>query len=272
MKFYIISLVLNALLVFIPLGYAVTQEEPKTETINVSLGDDSSLDNAGSGVSGGGSGAGQSKQPDDSNNSSKILPNKIENSAMTETSQNKTIEKKSENSNETTFLKKNSDNTSNTTKSSGNQAVSDNGSKNAVGTGSSLGTTGGTGDGSENGSKTGKNGGGITGTGGTGTNPSKGTGNDGEKNSNYACKEGKGYSVSYNPNLETPQAAERLGKKGSVTVSISFNASGSVTVHGADGGNEILQSAAKKAAQGIRVTILDSQVTKCKVSKTFNFK
>ena len=266
MKFYIISLVLNALLVFIPLGYAVTQEEPKTETINVSLGDDSSLDNAGSGVSGGGSGAGQSKQPDDSNNSSKILPNKIENSAMTETSQNKTIEKRSENSNETTFLKKNSDNTGSIVKNSGNQAVSDNGTKNG------LGTAEGKGNGSENGSKTGKNGGGTTGTGGTGTNPSKGTGNDGEKNSNYACKEGKGYSVSYNPNLETPQAAERLGKKGSVTVSISFNASGSVTVHGADGGNEILQSAAKKAAKEIRVTILDSQVTKCKVSKTFNFK
>ena len=264
MKFYIISLVLNALLVFIPLGYVVTQGEPKTETMNVSLEDNNSLGNAGnssSGVENGG--AEQSKQPENSNNSNEILQNKTEKSPVTETSQNKTIEKKPENSSETTFLKKNSDNTGSIVKNSGNQAVSDNGTKNG------LGTAEGKGNGSENGSKTGKGNGDDK---GTGTNTGKNTGNDSEKNSNYVCTEGKGYRISYNPNLETPQAAERLGKKGSVTVSISFNASGSITVHGAKGGNDILQSAAKKAAQGIRVTILDSQVTKCKVSKTFNFK
>ena len=267
MKFYIISLVLNALLVFIPLGYVVTQGEPKTETMNVSLEDNNSFSNAGNSNSGGSSGVEQSKLPDNSNNSNEILQNKTEKSPVTETSQNKTIEKKPENSSETTFLKRNSDNISNTTKNSGNQTVSDNGSKNGIRTGSGIGTA--EGKGSENGSKTGKGNGDDK---GTGTNSGKTTGNDGEKNSNYACIRGKGYNISYNSNLKAPSVAGRLEKKVSVVVSASFNPNGTVTVHSMKGGTKDYQSAAKEAALGAKVTVLEKQVTKCPVSMTFNFK
>ena len=87
------------------------------------------------------------------------------------------------------------------------------------------------------------------------------------------CNEGKDFTVSYNPNLSYPPAAQRLGNKGVVTVSVrfSFNSSGSVSVISVSGGSSIFQQEARRAASRIRVKIKNPETLKCTISISFKF-
>ena len=269
MKFYIISLVLNAMLVFVPIHHAITQAEEKTETINVSLDGEDFLSSEGGSPGGGYSGSGGTLSESQNNVETKstTLESVNDKQTTTKTQQNDVVSKKDEKT-PTALFSKSSEGTAkgsgNNKADSGSGSGSGGGSGNGFGEGSGNGQGSGHGEGSGNGKGSG-NGNGSGNGGGQGSKPPV-------TNTNYACQEGKGYRISYNPTLEMPKAAERLGKTGSVRVSLTFNSNGSITVTGASGGNDILQSAAKKAAQNIKVTILDPQVTKCKVSKSFTFK
>ena len=83
----------------------------------------------------------------------------------------------------------------------------------------------------------------------------------------YVMKE-KTFTVSYNPNLKYPIAAQRLGNKGVVVVMVKlrFNNSGSVSVISASGGSGIFQQEAKSAASRIRVNV------KILIHKMYNIK
>ncbi|MDO5088785.1 MAG: TonB family protein, partial [Leptotrichiaceae bacterium] len=87
------------------------------------------------------------------------------------------------------------------------------------------------------------------------------------------CRENIDYTVVYNPDLQYPMAAERLGVKKSVIVNvkINFNGNGSVSVIGASGGEGIFQSEAKKAAGKIKVKIKNPETLKCTITKPFRF-
>lgn len=87
------------------------------------------------------------------------------------------------------------------------------------------------------------------------------------------CNEGKDFTVSYNPNLSYPPAAQRLGNKGVVTVSVrfSFNSSGSVSMISVSGGSSIFQQEARRAASRIRVKIKNPETLKCTISRSFKF-
>ena len=93
-----------------------------------------------------------------------------------------------------------------------------------------------------------------------------------EENINV-CNAGKDFTVSYNPNLSYPPAAQRLGNKGVVTVSVrfSFNSSGSVSVISVSGGSSIFQQEARRAASRIRVKIKNPETLKCTISRSFKF-
>ena len=244
MKFYIISIVLNVLFVTLAVGYVASQEEANPDIMNVSLENMS--------FSGNNSGkAGESIQTKSSDVSENIK--KTEKTVVSEVSKEVPKNENLEKSNETVKTMS-SENTNSSEK------VSETGGK-----------TAGNSDGNSGGPAGEKLGGGGTNGPKDGSGNTKGTAEVKKVDSKYACTEGKGYKVSYKPNLETPKAAERSGSRGTVMVSISFNSNGSVSVLGASGGDAVLQAAAKKAAQGMKITILDSQVTKCKVSKPFTF-
>lgn len=87
------------------------------------------------------------------------------------------------------------------------------------------------------------------------------------------CNEGKDFTVSYNPNLKYPVAAQRLGNKGDVVVMVRlrFNSGGSVSVVSASGGSGVFQQEAKSAASRIRVNIKNPDTLKCTISKPFKF-
>ena len=121
-----------------------------------------------------------------------------------------------------------------------------------------------------NGTASGKSSGGS----GGGSNSGHGTdtGSREGKNTNV-CNEGKDFTVSYNPNLKYPIAAQRLGNKGTVVVMVRFrfNSSGSVSVISASGGSGVFQQDAKNAASRIRVNIKNPDTLKCTISKPFKF-
>jgi len=108
--------------------------------------------------------------------------------------------------------------------------------------------------------------------GGSGGGQGTGTGNGEGKNTDV-CNEGKDFTVSYNPNLKYPIAAQRLGNKGTVVVMVRFrfDSSGSVSVISASGGSGVFQQEAKSAASRIRVNIKNPDTLKCTISKPFKF-
>jgi len=121
-----------------------------------------------------------------------------------------------------------------------------------------------------NGTASGKSSGGSGG--GSGGGHGTDTGSREGKNTNV-CNEGKDFTVSYNPNLKYPIAAQRLGNKGTVVVMVKFrfNSSGSVSVISASGGSGVFQQDAKNAASRIRVNIKNPDTLKCTISKPFKF-
>ena len=293
MKFYIISIILNIMVLFIPVVYYTSSgrekenEQNKTMTVNLneSVFNDTSQksgqESEGPVFSGrnkentGVQKVSASPQPQQNKNivsNQNIQQNnqKVENTSTI--SQNKTEQPKVSNSDSKAPVSQNSSlsavqpsgNTGKTVQSSGNSSGNTN---------SSVSGSGNTSDASHSGQISGNHAttGSVNGHSSKGSGKSSGESGEG-KNTNV-CNEGKDFTVSYNPNLNYPVAAQRLGNKGTVVVMVRFrfNSSGSVSVISASGGSGVFQQEAKSAASRIRVNIKNPDTLKCTISKPFKF-
>ena len=293
MKFYIISIILNIMVLFIPVVYYTSsgreKENERNETMTVNLNE--SVFNDTSEKSGqeseGPVFSGRNKentevqkvsassQPQQNKN---IVSNqnmqqnnqKVENTSAI--SQNKTEQPKVSNSDSKAHVSQNSSlpavqpsgNTGKTVQSSGNPS----GNKN-----SSVSGSGNTSGASHSGQVSGNHVTSSSVNGNSGTDSRKSSGESGGSKNTDVCNEGKDFTVSYNPNLNYPVAAQRLGNKGTVVVMVRFrfNSSGSVSVISASGGSGVFQQEAKSAASRIRVNIKNPDTLKCTISKPFKF-
>ena len=293
MKFYIISIILNIMVLFIPVVYYTSSgrekenEQNKTMTVNLneSVFNDTSQksgqESEGPVFSGrnkentGVQKVSASPQPQQNKNivsNQNIQQNnqKVENTSTI--SQNKTEQPKVSNSDSKAPVSQNSSlsavqpsgNTGKTVQSNGNPSGNTN---------SSVSGSGNTADASHSGQISGNHAttGSVNGHSSKGSGKSSGESGEG-KNTNV-CNEGKDFTVSYNPNLKYPVAAQRLGNKGTVVVMVRFrfNSSGSVSVISASGGSGVFQQEAKSAASRIRVNIKNPDTLKCTISKPFKF-
>ncbi len=293
MKFYIISIILNIMVLFIPMVYYTSsgreKENERNETMTVNLNESvfndtsekSGQESEGPVFSGrnkentGVQEVSASSQPQQNKN---IVSNqnmqqnnkKVENTSTI--SQNKTEQPKVSNSDSKAPVSQNSSlsavqpsgNTGKTVQSNGNPSGNTN---------SSVSGSGNTADASHSGQISGNHAttGSVNGHSSKGSGKSSGESGEG-KNTNV-CNEGKDFTVSYNPNLKYPVAAQRLGNKGTVVVMVRFrfNSSGSVSVISASGGSGVFQQEAKSAASRIRVNIKNPDTLKCTISKPFKF-
>ena len=293
MKFYIISIILNIMVLFIPVVYYTSsgreKENERNETMTVNLNESvfndtsekSGQESEGPVFSGrnkentGVQEVSASSQPQQNKNivsNQNIQQNnkKVENTSTI--SQNKTEQPKVSNSDSRAPVSQNSSlsavqpsgNTGKTVQSSGNSSGNTN---------SSVSGSGNTSDASHSGQISGNHAttGSVNGHSSKGSGKSSGESGEG-KNTNV-CNEGKDFTVSYNPNLKYPVAAQRLGNKGTVVVMVRFrfNSSGSVSVISASGGSGVFQQEAKSAASRIRVNIKNPDTLKCTISKPFKF-
>ena len=293
MKFYIISIILNIMVLFIPAVYYTSsgreKENERKETMTVNLNESlfndtsekSGQESEGPVFSGrnkentGVQEVSASSQPQQNKNivsNQNIQQNnkKVENTSTI--SQNKTEQPKVSNSDSKAHVSQNSSlsavqpsgNTGKTVQSSGNSSGNTN---------SSVSGSGNTSDASHSGQISGNHAttGSVNGHSSKGSGKSSGESGEG-KNTNV-CNEGKDFTVSYNPNLNYPVAAQRLGNKGTVVVMVRFrfNSSGSVSVISASGGSGVFQQDAKNAASRIRVNIKNPDTLKCTISKPFKF-
>ena len=292
MKFYIISIILNIMVLFIPAVYYTSsgreKENERKETMTVNLNESlfndtsekSGQESEGPVFSGrnkentGVQEVSASSQPQQNKN---IVSNqnmqqnnkKVENTSAI--SQNKTEQPKVSNSDSKAPVSQNSSlsavqpsgNTGKTVQSNGNPS----GNTNSSVSGSGNTADGHSGQISGNHATTGS----VNGHSSKGSGKSSGESGEG-KNTNV-CNEGKDFTVSYNPNLKYPVAAQRLGNKGTVVVMVRFrfNSSGSVSVISASGGSGVFQQEAKSAASRIRVNIKNPDTLKCTISKPFKF-
>ena len=293
MKFYIISIILNIMVLFIPVVYYTSsgreKENERNETMTVNLNESvfndtsekSGQESEGPVFSGrnkentGVQEVSASSQPQQnknivSNQNTRQNNKKVENTSTI--SQNKTEQPKVSNSDSKAPVSQNSSlsavqpsgNTGKTVQSSGNSSGNTN---------SSVSGSGNTADASHSGQISGNHAttGSVNGHSSKGSGKSSGESGEG-KNTNV-CNEGKDFTVSYNPNLKYPVAAQRLGNKGTVVVMVRFrfNSSGSVSVISASGGSGVFQQDAKNAASRIRVNIKNPDTLKCTISKPFKF-
>jgi len=293
MKFYIISIILNIMVLFIPVVYYTSsgreKENERNETMTVNLNESvfndtsekSGQESEGPVFSGrnkentGVQEVSASSQPQQnknivSNQNTRQNNKKVENTSTI--SQNKTEQPKVSNSDSKAPVSQNSSlsavqpsgNTGKTVQSSGNSSGNTN---------SSVSGSGNTADASHSGQISGNHAttGSVNGHSSKGSGKSSGESGEG-KNTNV-CNEGKDFTVSYNPNLKYPVAAQRLGNKGTVVVMVRFrfNSSGSVSVISASGGSGVFQQEAKSAASRIRVNIKNPDTLKCTISKPFKF-
>ena len=292
MKFYIISIILNIMVLFIPAVYYTSsgreKENERKETMTVNLNESlfndtsekSGQESEGPVFSGrnkentGVQEVSTSSQPQQNKN---IVSNqnmqqnnkKVENTSAI--SQNKTEQPKVSNSDSKAPVSQNSSlsavqpsgNTGKTVQSNGNPS----GNTNSSVSGSGNTADGHSGQISGNHATTGS----VNGHSSKGSGKSSGESGEG-KNTNV-CNEGKDFTVSYNPNLNYPVAAQRLGNKETVVVMVRFrfNSSGSVSVISASGGSGVFQQEAKSAASRIRVNIKNPDTLKCTISKPFKF-
>ena len=306
MKFYIISIILNIIALFIPVVYYTSggggkgKEQDETVTVNLN---ENVFNDTSQGAGQKSDGAGISAKGNDNAGIQQTSPvSQPQKKINTVSSQNIQQNNQKENAsavlqNKTEQLKTSksdnkipvsqggassavqpSGNTGKTVQSSGNPSGNKNSS--ALASGNKAGT-GHSGEGSGNHANAGSgNGHGSSGTGktsggsggGSGGGQGTGTGNGEGKNTDV-CNEGKDFTVSYNPNLKYPVAAQRLGNKGVVVVMVKlrFNNSGSVSVISASGGSGIFQQEAKSAASRIRVNVKNPDTLKCTISKPFKF-
>ena len=293
MKFYIISIILNIMVLFIPVVYYTSsgreKENERNETMTVNLNESvfndtsekSGQESEGPVFSGrnkentGVQEVSASSQPQQNKNivsNQNIQQNnqKVENTSTI--SQNKTEQPKVSNSDSKAPVSQNSSlsavqpsgNTGKTVQSSGNPS----GNKN-----SSVSGSGNTSGASHSGQVSGNHVTSSSVNGNSGTDSRKSSGESGGSKNTDVCNEGKDFTVSYNPNLNYPVAAQRLGNKGTVVVMVRFrfNSSGSVSVISASGGSGVFQQEAKSAASRIRVNIKNPDTLKCTISKPFKF-
>ena len=294
MKFYIISIILNIMVLFIPVVYYTSSgrekenEQNKTMTVNLneSVFNDTSQksgqESEGSFFSGrnkentGVQEVSASSQPQQNKNivsNQNIQQNnkKVENTSTI--SQNKTEQPKVSNSDSKAPVSQNS--SLSAVQPSGNtgKTVQSSGGNSSGNTNSSVSGSGNTADASHSGQISGNHAttGSVNGHSSKGSGKSSGESGEG-KNTNV-CNEGKDFTVSYNPNLKYPVAAQRLGNKGTVVVMVRFrfNSSGSVSVISVSGGSGVFQQEAKSAASRIRVNIKNPDTLKCTISKPFKF-
>ena len=307
MKFYIISIILNIMVLFIPVVYYTSsgreKENERNETMTVNLNEsvfnDTSEKSGQESESPVFSGRNKentrvqevstSSQPQQnknivSNQNKQQNNKKVENTSTI--SQNKTEQPKVSNSDSKAPVSQNSSlpavqpsgNTGKTVQSSGNPLGNTNssvsGGGNTSGANHSGQVSGNHGTSSNGNGHNGKGSGKSSGGSGGGSNSGHetDTGSREGKNTNV-CNEGKDFTVSYNPNLKYPIAAQRLGNKGTVVVMVRFrfNSSGSVSVISASGGSGVFQQEAKSAASRIRVNIKNPDTLKCTISKPFKF-
>lgn len=306
MKFYIISIILNIIALFIPVVYYTSggggkgKEQDETVTVNLN---ENVFNDTSQGAGQKSDGAGISAKGNDNTGIQQTSPvSQPQEKINTVSSQNIQQNNQKENASavlqdKTEQLKTSksdnkipvsqggassavqpSGNNGKTVQSSGN--TSGNAKSSALASGSTAGaghsgegsghhTNAGSGNGHGN-SGTGKTSGGSGG--GSGGGRGTGTGNGEGKNADV-CNEGKDFTVSYNPNLKYPIAAQRLGNKGVVVVMVKlrFNRSGSVSVISASGGSGVFQQDAKSAASRIKVNIKNPDTLKCTISKPFKF-
>lgn len=306
MKFYIISIILNIIALFIPVVYYTSggggkgkeQDETVTVNLNENVFNDTSQGagqkSDGAGISAKGNdntGIQQTSpvsQPQEKINtvSSQNIQQNNQKENASAVLQNKTEQLKTSKSDNkipvsqggTSSAVQPSGNNGKTVQSRGNE--SGNAKSSALASGSTAGA-GHSGEGSGNHANAGSgNGHGSSGSGktsggsggGSGGGQGTGTGNGEGKNTDV-CNEGKDFTVSYNPNLKYPVAAQRLGNKGVVVVMVKlrFNSSGSVSVISASGGSGVFQQDAKSAASRIKVNIKNPDTLKCTISKPFKF-
>ena len=293
MKFYIISIILNIMVLFIPVVYYTSSgrekenEQNKTMTVNLneSVFNDTSQksgqESEGPVFSGrnkentGVQKVSASPQPQQNKNivsNQNIQQNnqKVENTSTI--SQNKTEQPKVSNSDSKAPVSQNSSlsavqpsgNTGKTVQSNGNPSGNTN---------SSVSGSGNTADASHSGQISGNHATTDSVNGHSSKGSGKSSGESGEGKNTNVCNEGKDFTVSYNPNLKYPIAAQRLGNKGTVVVMVRFrfNSSGSVSVISASGGSGVFQQDAKNAASRIRVNIKNPDTLKCTISKPFKF-
>ena len=293
MKFYIISIILNIMVLFIPVVYYTSsgreKENERKETMTVNLNESlfndtsekSGQESEGPVFSGrnkentGVQEVSASSQPQQnknivSNQNTRQNNKKVENTSTI--SQNKTEQPKVSNSDSKAPVSQNSSlsavqpsgNTGKTVQSSGNPS----GNKN-----SSVSGSGNTSGASHSGQVSGNHVTSSSVNGNSGTDSRKSSGESGGSKNTDVCNEGKDFTVSYNPNLNYPVAAQRLGNKGTVVVMVRFrfNSSGSVSVISASGGSGVFQQEAKSAASRIRVNIKNPDTLKCTISKPFKF-
>ncbi len=293
MKFYIISIILNIMVLFIPVVYYTSsgreKENERKETMTVNLNESvfndtsqkSGQESEGPVFSGrnkentGVQEVSASSQPQQNKNiisNQNIQQNNKKAENISTISQNKTEQPKVSNSDSKAPVSQNSSlsavqpsgNTGKTVQSSGNPPGNTN---------SSVSGSGNTADASHSGQISGNHAttGSVNGHSSKGSGKSSGESGEG-KNTNV-CNEGKDFTVSYNPNLKYPVAAQRLGNKGTVVVMVRFrfNSSGSVSVISASGGSGVFQQEAKSAASRIRVNIKNPDTLKCTISKPFKF-
>ena len=293
MKFYIISIILNIMVLFIPVVYYTSsgreKENERNETMTVNLNESvfndtsekSGQESEGPVFSGrnkentGVQEVSASSQPQQNKN---IVSNqnmqqnnkKVENTSAI--SQNKTEQPKVSNSDSKAPVSQNSSlsavqpsgNTGKTVQSNGNPSGNTN---------SSVSGSGNTADASHSGQISGNHATTDSVNGHSSKGSGKSSGESGEGKNTNVCNEGKDFTVSYNPNLKYPVAAQRLGNKGTVVVMVRFrfNSSGSVSVISASGGSGVFQQEAKSAASRIRVNIKNPDTLKCTISKPFKF-
>ena len=294
MKFYIISIILNIMVLFIPVVYYTSsgreKENERKQTMTVNLNESvfndtsqkSGQESEGSFFSGrnkentGVQEVSASSQPQQNKNivsNQNIQQNnkKVENTSTI--SQNKTEQPKVSNSDSKAPVSQNS--SLSAVQPSGNtgKTVQSSGGNSSGNTNSSVSGSGNTADASHSGQISGNH---AT-TGSVNGHSSKGSGKSlgesGEGKNTNVCNEGKDFTVSYNPNLKYPVAAQRLGNKGTVVVMVRFrfNSSGSVSVISVSGGSGVFQQEAKSAASRIRVNIKNPDTLKCTISKPFKF-
>jgi len=294
MKFYIISIILNIMVLFIPVVYYTSsgreKENERNETMTVNLNESvfndtsekSGQESEGPVFSGrnkentGVQEVSASSQPQQNKNivsNQNIQQNnkKVENTSTI--SQNKTEQPKVSNSDSKAPVSQNS--SLSAVQPSGNtgKTVQSSGGNSSGNTNSSVSGSGNTADASHSGQISGNHAttGSVNGHSSKGSGKSSGESGEG-KNTNV-CNEGKDFTVSYNPNLKYPVAAQRLGNKGTVVVMVRFrfNSSGSVSVISVSGGSGVFQQEAKSAASRIRVNIKNPDTLKCTISKPFKF-
>ena len=294
MKFYIISIILNIMVLFIPVVYYTSsgreKENERKQTMTVNLNESvfndtsqkSGQESEGPVFSGrnkentGVQEVSASSQPQQNKNivsNQNIQQNnkKVENTSTI--SQNKTEQPKVSNSDSKAPVSQNS--SLSAVQPSGNtgKTVQSSGGNSSGNTNSSVSGSGNTADASHSGQISGNHAttGSVNGHSSKGSGKSSGESGEG-KNTNV-CNEGKDFTVSYNPNLKYPVAAQRLGNKGTVVVMVRFrfNSSGSVSVISVSGGSGVFQQEAKSAASRIRVNIKNPDTLKCTISKPFKF-